>query len=51
VQTADKISLKLQNKTIMVGDCPLTMKRNITKQPLHVRGSVRDSDSIRGGNS
>ena len=38
----------------MIGDCPLAMKRNITKQL--VRGSVRDSDSIRigtarGGNS
>jgi len=41
-----KVSLKLQNKTIGIGDCLLDMKRNITKQLLHVRGCVRDSDSI-----
>ena len=33
----------------MIGDCPLAMKRNITKQLLRVRGSVRDSDRIRVG--
>ena len=33
----------------MNGDCPLAMKRKITKQLLRVRGSVRDSDSIRAG--
>ena len=33
----------------MIRDCPLAMKRNITKQLLRVRGSVRDSDSIRAG--
>jgi len=34
---------------IVIGDCPLAMKRNITKQLLCVRGSVRDSDSMRAG--
>ena len=43
------MSLKLQNETIVIGDCPLAMKRNITKQLMRVRGSVRDSDSIRAG--
>jgi len=43
------MSLKLQNKTIVIGDCPLAMKRNITKQLMRMRGSVRDSDSIRAG--
>jgi len=33
----------------VIGDCPLAMKRNITKQLLRVRGSVRDSDRIRVG--
>ena len=33
----------------MIGDCPFAMKRNIAKQLLCVRGSVRDSDSIRAG--
>jgi len=33
---------------IVIGDCPRTMKRNITKQ-LRVRSSVWDSDSIRAG--
>jgi len=46
----------LRNETIAFEDCPLAMKRNITKQLLHVRGSVWHSDSIRastakGGNS
>jgi len=41
---------------IVIGDYPLTMKRNITKQLLRVHGSVRDSGRIRastatGGNS
>jgi len=36
---------------VVIGDCPLTMKQNITKQLLHVHGSVRDSDSIRAGNA
>jgi len=49
VQTADKISPKLQNETIVIGDCTLAMKRNSTKQLLRVRGSVWDSDSIRAG--
>jgi len=40
----------------VIGDCPLAMKQNITKQLLRVCGSVRDSDSMRastarGGNS
>jgi len=40
----------------MIGDCPLSMKRNITKHLLRVHGSVQDSDSMRastarGGNS
>jgi len=40
----------------MIGDCPLAMKRNITKQLMRVHGSIRDSDNIRvgtarGGNS
>jgi len=42
-----KFSPKLQNETIVIGDCPLAMKRNITKQLL--RGNVRDSDSMRAG--
>jgi len=33
----------------VIGDCPLAMKRNITKQLLRVHGSVQDSDSIRAG--
>jgi len=33
----------------VIEDCPLAMKRNITKQLLRVRGSVRNSDSIRAG--
>jgi len=33
----------------VIGDCPLAMKRNITKQLLRGRGSVRDSDNIRAG--
>jgi len=35
----------------VIGACPLAMKRNITKQLLllRVRGSVRDSDSMRAG--
>ena len=33
----------------MIGDCPLATKRNITKHLMRVRGSVRDSDSIRAG--
>jgi len=41
----------LQNETIVIGDCPLTMKRNITKQLLRMRGSAWDSDSIRAGTS
>jgi len=49
VQTADKISPKLQNETIVIGDCPLATKRNFRKQLLRVRGSVWDSDSIRAG--
>jgi len=49
VQTADKIRPKLQNETIVIGDGPLAMKRNFTKQLLRVRGSVWDSDSIRAG--
>jgi len=47
---------KLQNETIVIGDCPLAMKWNIIKQLLHVCGNLWDSDSIRpgtarGGNS
>jgi len=34
---------------IVIADCPLAMKRNITKQLLRVRGSVWDSNSIRAG--
>jgi len=44
-----KVSPKLQNEMIVIGDCLLNMKRNITKQLLYVRGSVRDSDSITAG--
>jgi len=33
----------------MIGDCPLAMRQNITKQLLRVRGSVWDSDSITAG--
>jgi len=33
----------------VIEDCPLAMKRNITKQLLRVRGSVWDCDSIRAG--
>jgi len=39
----------LQNETIVIGDYPLAMKRNFTKQLLRVHGSVWDSDSIRAG--
>ena len=34
------ISPKLQNETIMIGNCSLAMKRNFTKLLLRVRGSV-----------
>ena len=34
---------------IMIEDCPLAMKQNITKQLLREHGSVRDSDSMRAG--
>jgi len=33
----------------VIGDCPLAMKRNITKQLLRVRDSVWGSDSIGAG--
>jgi len=33
----------------VIGDCPLAMKRNITKPLLRVRGSIWDSDYIRAG--
>ena len=33
----------------MIGECPLAMKRYITKQLMRVRGSVRGCDSIRAG--
>jgi len=36
---------------IVIGDCPLAMKQNITKQLLRVRGRVWDSDSIRDGSA
>jgi len=38
LQTADKISSKLKNETIVIGDCPLAMKQHVTKQLMH--GSV-----------
>jgi len=37
----------VQNETIVIGDCPVAMEQNFTKQLL--RGSVWDSDSIRAG--
>jgi len=33
----------------VIEDCPLAMKRNITKQLLRVCGSVWDSDSTKAG--
>jgi len=33
----------------VIGDCPLAMKRNITKPLLRVRDSIWDSDNIRAG--
>jgi len=33
----------------VIGECPLTMKQNITKPLLCVRGSVWYSDNIRAG--
>jgi len=32
---------------IVIGDCPLAIKRNITKQLLPVRDRVWDSNNIR----
>jgi len=33
----------VQNETIVIGDCLLAMKQNITKQLLHAHGSVQDN--------